>query len=517
MLSLDEAKTEIRHLEFVEAPEVNPDLQRSFHQLLRKIGPGRMMETVYDTAWVARLGELDESLSQQALKWIAERQLPDGSWGVSSPAYYHDRIVSTLSAMIALAKHGRRASDRRRMERGKWALEALAKRTPQGLMNNPHGATVGFEMIVPTLLAEAEALGIIQHQGDGILNQLASQRAIKLSKLQGHKINRFLSMAFSAEMFGPDMAHLLDIENLQEANGSVACNPSATAYFALHVCPGNEAALNYLHQVTCEGGAPNAAPFDVFEPAWVLWNLGLTGLLDDQLLADCQPHLDFLEAAWKPGVGVGFAAGYTPKDGDDTGLAYDVLTQFGRSVDFEAVRSYEEESYFRCYPLEGSPSVSNNVHILGALRQSGLEASHPSVQKVLRFLCQAKTAGTFWFDKWHASPYYASSHTVIAAAGYAPELVKDTIDWMLATQDAKGAWGYYIPTAEETAYCLQALVIWKRHGGEVPADALRRGAAWLAEHAELPYAPMWIAKCVYCPELIVRSVVLSALMLTAQE
>src|ERR1041384_1262381 len=115
MLPVDEGKTDLRRLQFVEvAPEADTDFNWRFQQLLREIGPGKMMETAYDTAWVARLGEQDELLSQKALRWIAEHQLSDGSWGVNTPSYYHDRVVSTLAAMIALAKYGRRASDRRR-------------------------------------------------------------------------------------------------------------------------------------------------------------------------------------------------------------------------------------------------------------------------------------------------------------------------------------------------------------------------------------------------------------------
>src|SRR5262245_60701467 len=116
MLALDETKTEISHLEFVEAPEVrtDPNLKRSFHQLLREVGPGRMRPTAYDTAWVARLGHLDEQLSQPALRWLSEHQLPDGSWGAAAPFNYYDRIICTLAAMIALTKRGRRAQDRRR-------------------------------------------------------------------------------------------------------------------------------------------------------------------------------------------------------------------------------------------------------------------------------------------------------------------------------------------------------------------------------------------------------------------
>src|SRR6185436_16147503 len=244
MLSLDEPKTEIRHLEFIEAPAVDTDseLKRSFHQLLAEIGPGKMIPTAYDTAWVARLGELDEQLSQPALRWLSENQLPDGSWGTGAIFNYYDRVICTLAAMIALSKRGRRAQDRRRIDRGRWALERLIQRTPQGVMSDPHGATIGFEMIVPTLLAEASTLGIIPNYGDDILGKAAApQRAIKLAKMKGCKINRFTSMAFSAEMLGRDNQSMLDLEHLLEANGSSGHSPSATAYFAIDVQPGDSA------------------------------------------------------------------------------------------------------------------------------------------------------------------------------------------------------------------------------------------------------------------------------------
>ena len=81
-------------------------------------------------------------------------------------------------------------------------------------------------------------------------------------------------MAFSAEMAGTDGKHMLDIENLQESNGSVGVSPSATAYFATYIKRGDEASLRYLRSVIKpDGGMPNVAPFDVFEIAWALWNL----------------------------------------------------------------------------------------------------------------------------------------------------------------------------------------------------------------------------------------------------
>ena len=42
-------------------------------------------------------------------------------------------------------------------------------------------------------------------------------------------------------MAGTDGKHMLDIENLQESNGSVGVSPSATAYFATYIKRGDEA------------------------------------------------------------------------------------------------------------------------------------------------------------------------------------------------------------------------------------------------------------------------------------
>jgi halimadienyl-diphosphate synthase len=488
------------------------NLHQSICQLLKDIGPGQMTSTAYDTAWIARLDSMNESLSGQAMDWLRAHQLPDGSWGAKAPLYRHDRIICTLSAATALAERGH-SQDRRRCERAQMAMGNMMK----DLFTDPAGATIGFEMIVPTLLSEAQKLGILRRQDDEVLKLLTHQRAVKLAALPEGTINRSVTVAFSIEMAGLDKFHLLDIENLQEINGSVALSPSATAYFVLHLCPQNVTALKYLSTVGAREGVPNVAPFDVFEPAWTLWNLALAGPLDDEIVSLCKPHLDFLETNWEAGKGIAHASVYTPKDGDDTGLVYEVLTHFDRRADLEAVQSYEENDHYRCFALEANPSISTNIHVLGALRQAGLERRHPSVHKILTFLRRTQSMQLFWFDKWHASPYYPTAHAIIASAGYNDDMLENAVYWLLETQNANGAWGYYLSSAEETAYCLQALTIWKRHGGQVPTDALKRGAAWLADHIELPYPPLWIGKCLYCPVLVVRSAILSALELVAQE
>jgi halimadienyl-diphosphate synthase len=496
---------------------IDVDLKSSILNVLKVMGPGHMLETAYDTAWAARLHEQDPELSNRALAWVSENQLPDGSWGASEPFYYHDRVICTLAAMTMLARRGRRASDNRRLAFGQEALERITAGATGGLLRDLNGSTVGFEMIVPTLVAEAEQLGILQRQGDRILGRLSKMRAAKLAKLNGNKINRYMTAAFSAEMAGTDTNHMLDVDCLQEGNGSVAHSPSATAYFALQVDPGNSSALAYLHQVTLEhGGVPNVAPFDIFEPAWIMWNLNLAHGLDDEMQRLCLPHLDYLQQHWKPGSGIGsWVANYVPSDGDDTGLVFDVLTRFGRSVDIEAIFHYEEDEYFRCFAMEANPSISTNIHILGALGQAGLKREHPAVQKILQFLHQKMVNESFWFDKWHVSPYYATSHGVISCSDYDRKMSASAVKWIEDTQNADGSWGFYMPTAEETAYALQALCYWKGIGGKVHSKSIAKGAEWLSDHQTLPYPPLWIGKCLYSPYLVVQSAVYSALLMAS--
>lgn len=493
----------------------------NFHNELRDLltawKPGRVMTTAYDTAWVARLGNIDSDLSYEALEWICENQLNDGTWGAAAPFYYYDRVISTLAAMIALTWRGRRDRDWKQVEKGRLALEQIANGATQELMAHPNGATVGFEMIVPTLMAEAERLGLLQQQGNHILSRLSRLRQAKLSRLDGLRINRELTIAYSAEMAGPDCQHLLDVDRLQESNGSIAHSPSATAYFVSLVRQGDSAALQYLHSaMTPDGGAPMAAPFDVYERAWVLWNLALAGPLDPEIRALCQPHLSELESAWTARRGVGFGKGYSVKDADDTSLVQSVFYDFQRPLDLDAVFSYEEQEHFRCYALEANPSVSANIHILDVLRKVGCQKYDPPVQKIINFLRRNRTDRGYWLDKWHISPFYTTSHAVIALMDFDPDLAQSGIEWILASRNSNGSWGFYLPTAEETAYALQALSIWNRHGGRVPPEIIRSGAVWLEDHAQPPYPPLWIAKSLYYSEWVIRAEILSALILASQ-
>jgi halimadienyl-diphosphate synthase len=494
------------------------NIEEEVQRLLKEVGPGNMSSTAYDTAWVARMVEIEPELSNEALQWICENQLDNGSWGARDISYYHDRVISTLAAMISLTYRGRRAQDKIQIERGLKALEQITSGATQGLASDPNGATVGFEMIVPSLVAEAENLGIIKQQGDRILGRMKYLRGKKMQKLAGMKINRHNTPAFSAEMAGADGQNILDVENLQESNGSVANSPSATAYFTNKIIIGEERALNYLKETITNrhGGAPFASPFNIFERAWVLWNISITPLLmnDSKIRQAMLPHIQFLQQAWKPNSGVGFSNEYTPCDGDDTSVTYDVLARFDQAPELQTLLNYEDEKFFRCYHLEVNPSIGANIHMLGALQRAGLENKHSAIIKILDFLTKTCQPEGYWTDKWHISPYYTTSHAIIVCKDLDQSLCQNAIEWILNTQNSNGSWGSFgKSTAEETAYSLQALNIWKQHGNNIPQQVIHSAVQWLKHQGNLSHPPLWISKALYCPYLVVESTILSALAL----
>jgi halimadienyl-diphosphate synthase len=492
--------------------QTQPEAELNLTNLLKKIGQSDMLVTAYDTAWVARLREIDPDLGLPAIEWLSQNQLPDGSWGASQSYYYYDRLISTLSAMIALTYTGKRRSDKTLIEKGMSALENIANYATKGLYLSEKGPSIGFEMIVPTLVAEAEALGIIKQQRERILGRIGKERAKKLALLKGKMVNRFITVAFSAEMAGADGQHMLDIDNLQENNGSVGCSPSATAYFALQVKKGDHKALEYLHRIReANGGVPNVAPFDVFETAWSLWNFSL----DSDYLnhkKDIENHINFLSTVWDKNKGVGFASEYSVIDSDDSALAFEVLSRFGINKNIQRILAFEDQEYFRCFDLENAPSISINIHVLSALRQAGYKIDNSSVMKILTYLDKTKSREGYWGDKWHISPYYTTSHAIISCAGYKDELVSNAVDWLIRTQKDNGGWGVFGPTAEETAYALQALWVWDQKVQSVPKECFRKGKLWLEEHQQ-EYVPLWIGKCLYSPRVVIDSAVISTLNL----
>ncbi|MCP5095970.1 MAG: cyclase [Chloroflexi bacterium] len=451
-------------------------------------------------------------MAQEALTWLRHNQLADGSWGAITPLYHHDRAICTMAAIIAL-KENNDPMDLHRIQMGVDALDYHLELISQ----DQAGETIAFELLMPTLMMELKSMGLMKKQDTAVLNRLSHVRTEKLARVPGGVISKKESMSFSSEMAGKDAKQILDPQNLQEPNGSIGYSPSATAYYLINVDPKNEAALSYLRRHFKNGGLPNVATIDIFEPTWSLWNLSIGEILTQDQIEDYQYHLDHLEASWDPTIGSHIAFDWSLYGCDDTSMVYHTLHRYGRFVDISGLFHYEKETHFRCFAFEKNPSISANIHVLSALYQAGYPSSHPSVVKIIQFLSDVKSAEGYWIDKWHVSPYYPTSHLIMACAGYSDELIKPAIEWIMNTQRFDGSWGHYVPSAEETAYCLQALTFAKRDGHSIPNDIIQNGFNWLNNHISPPYPPLWIGKCLYSPTNIVISAVLSALSLCLSE
>jgi halimadienyl-diphosphate synthase len=145
------------------------------------------------------------------------------------------------------------------------------------------------------------------------------------------------------------------------------------------------------------------------------------------------------------------------------------------------------------------------------------------LEEIIIKLLDNRIFNIYWIDKWHTSPYYATAHVLVGMLrhdSFLTYICRPTIEWILHTQRVDGSWGFYDEgTVEETAYVLTALLYYHQHE-QVKKEVLQRAAAFLAANhqgADSDYPELWIGKCLYTPQDIVRSAVLSALILYEEQ
>lgn len=482
-----------------------PRFEQIASSIVSEIGIGRsglMRPTAYDTAWLARVPAEPHfcvPAFPEALSWLRQNQNHDGSWG-AKVEYVHDRMISTLATILALAKWSEDGRDEYAMERG---LGYIWKKADQ--LEQEH-ETIGFEVILPTLLEQGRELGL--SLPTSAFERYYRVRDEKLAKIpQDMRYSRNTTLAFSLEFMGDDF-EVDKAKFIQEFDGSVAVSPSATAYF-LTKWPDNVAARRYIANVaaTYGGKAPQVFPFDVFETAWSLWNLFLADMASDQKVAR---HLEDLKRLWDKGQGVGYSSNHSVPNADDSAVVFRILSLADLDPDPSPLYKFEREDYFICYPFERNPSIGTNIHVLEALK--GLDKHR--ISKVVKWLRSVQVDGHYWVDKWHASAYYSTAHAIIALIGLDHDLAQSAVQWVLDTQRPDGCWGYYAgPTAEETAYCLQALSMYDRHVESLGREVFTRGRKGLLACTEEKPA-LWIGKCLYAPLRVVESAICSALAMT---
>lgn len=492
------------------------DLKAQAGHLVRNLS-GRMNPSPYDIAWLARLpahGGRDERWPD-LVDWLLEHQWPDGSWGGEIP-YYHDRILCTLVAIIALKERRSRPQALRAIRQG----EGYIWKNLHFLHHDPI-ELVGFELIFPTLLAQARTLDL---DVPGHSCGYGSVRAAKLRLLPEDSIySPGTSVAFSMEYMGAK-GEPERLSQMVSQNGSIANSPATTAYMLIQ---GSEplSACSYLEAMRAQPrGIPHFFPMRIFEVAWVLEHLTFAGLsLRNGGLVHASLGEELESAVSHDGVSMDPNFGIN--DGDTTAVTTRVLTLSGRPVNPAVLHCFEDPRtrIFRTFRFERNASVSTNAHALEAL---ALMPDYPDRQevwdRVVTLLLAERKYQSYWIDKWHASPYYATSHVLISLLHSDEPLVSEcsgSVDWLIHMQRSDGSWGHFSRgTAEETAYALLALLHYHQRFNIVNIDVLEKGAAYLARVSDTTtsYPDLWIAKALFAPEGVVQSAILAARLLVQE-
>lgn len=486
------------------------DARELVQGLDQKMGPSS-----YDIGWMARItASISNNHWVDLLDWLLENQRPDGSWG-GEIVYYHDRIICTLIAAIALRENGRRQRDLvavKQAENYLWHHLHLLSRDPFEL--------VGFELIFPTLLLEAISVGLdvpTHTCGYGEI-QKAKLGLIPPALLYSPKISTVHSLEFLGKS-----ADVNQLRNALASNGSLGNSPATTAYYLL-LAQNDQRALDYLNFV--RENLKNVIylyPFRSFELSWVLNNLSFCGLPIERFATN--ETIGQLSSAMGT-TGIGLDSTFNIPDGDITAVSSRLLLMAGYDVDPNILYQFENQKthIFRTYEYERNISVGTNIHALDALRKMPDYPNRRETQDAMRkMLITRRIYDVYWIDKWHASPYYGTVHALVGLLQEGTQMVEactQTVDWLIHTQRPDGSWGFFEEsTAEETAYALTALLHYNMHK-PIDADILHRGAAYLAyaclaynNRKNNGYPELWIGKCLYAPYDVIRSAILSALIL----
>ncbi|MGC4750077.1 prenyltransferase [Micromonospora sp. DT201] len=481
---------------------------------------GRVTPSVYETGRVVADAPWLTGHDRR-LRYLLDAQRSDGGWGgVSGYA-----VVPTVSAVEALLGTLRRTQAP--------APTGLAAATGRGLgaltdwlsRGTALPDTPAADLIVPALVERInDHLTFFAARDDrGFTGGVRA-----LPSVDRRRLDAVLALVGSGRPVPQKLLHAFEVlgplarrhSGVSPVAGAIGASPAATAaWIGDPATPGADPeALAYLRTAVgpLDGPVPCCTPITVFERAWVLSSLARAGVPvrpAPKLIAELAAALGPQGTATGPGL---------PADADTTSVTLYALARLGHPVDPASLLHFDLGSHFCTWQGEDGRSVTTNAHVLEAL---GWHARHTSAgasryggraAALAGWLSDEQQPDGSWADRWHASPYYATSCVVTALDRYAPantagSAVDRAVDWLVATQRADGAWGRWAGTAEETAYALHVLLGVRRPARPGVPEAIGRGLQHLSEVDDQQVdTPLWHDKDLYAPVLIVRAAVLAA-------
>lgn len=461
---------------------------------------GTIGGVAYDTAWTARvMDEAGNPVFPESIRWLLDHQLPDGSWG-GQVLNYHDRIISTLSSIMALKEIGGETF-RSQIQRGEnYIWENLEK------LRRDNYRLIGSELLFPSLFQQAESLELSLPYHIQVYQAEFDKKMKKVDESLWY--SPLVTLSHSLESLGDEV----DIRRLPYVllpNGSVTNSPAATAFFLKH--RKDARALRYLREIlvlTGDGSVTTIHPTEVFEYGWTAYNLMLAGLYFKRYIEICEFLQNHLRSS-----GVGWSTESPVTDADDTAVACKVLYNMNYPVDFRVFDEYDAGDYYLTFNFELDPSVSTNIHVLDLAKSCSEFPNRDEVtERLVRFLKKTMNPSGFWIDKWHVSPYYPTSHAVFALCDVDPTLAEKAVSWILDTQNEDGMWGENGGTLEETACAVQALMYYHQKLDHVDISGVKKALPYIDTRISPSDAlvELWIGKVLYSSPSVTWSAAASA-------
>lgn len=469
-----------------------------------------MGHSEYDAAWIARIpkpGTREPAFPEFVKEVRRGQDAKDGGWAPTVD-YMSARILATLASILAVIEFDNGPEARRRAERG----AAFVRGNWHRLKQEPD-LTIGFELVAASLIEECCERGFDLH---ALRAETSALRDEKLSKVpEKLKYSPTFNLGYTIEFMGGAVDKEKAVA-LLAPNGSMSGSVASTAYFARQ---GNETAFRFCQQMAKEWGpkrTPCNMPSKLWTAIWLLYHFELAGLFPE-LRAELAPHLDFVSKQVGP-HGLGWSTEVLYGDSDDTAVGLMLLHDTGYEVNWSLLNQYERPHGFVGFLAERGPSVSANAHVLEAILGRPHPGGAATADKVARFLLERRIEGAYWTDKWHASPYYVTSHAVLPLLRWDAASVQPSVRWLQETQRPDGGWGWFNrSSAEETAYALYALAICHLKGLPVDPAVLEGGLSFLEQYdgteSDALHPHLWIGKGLYRPLLVIRASVLTAQIL----
>nr|AEK75338.1 labda-7,13E-dien-15-ol producing bifunctional diterpene synthase [Selaginella moellendorffii] len=366
-------------------------------KLLATLDDGEISPSAYDTAWVARIPSQSNATCPEfpeTLEWIAHNQLPDGSWGDRNHFQIYDRVLSTVSCLVALKTWNLGHDNINKGER-------FLKQNIYKLTKDKGDLLCGFELIFMTMLEEAKQKGLDIPIDIPALKILQGYRQKKLQKIPLEMVHSIpTTILYSLEGL-QDHINWEKILQFIGTDGSFLSSPSATACVYMHTK--DPRCLEYLKGVVkkVKNSVPCQYAIDLFERLWIVDTLERLGI-DRYFQPEIKNILDYVYKYWSDKKGIGWGRESYLKDIDDTSMGFRLLRLHGYKVTPDVFLNFmSSEDKFFCFPGESYHGASD---IFNLYRASQVAFANDNIltkakNYAHKYLSQLDKA---YLDKWSA-------------------------------------------------------------------------------------------------------------------